>query len=129
MEDAPSVGLYEALLTGRLERVLARLPEDRLVPQLTALLDAEAADRLSRHVARLLARAIDAVPERERAAEGIRLAAALLIHLESLGSRHLGLEDDVPKDPGRVLHAVLGLRPDGAPSSVERPLTPLLDTT
>ncbi len=129
MDDVPGAGLYEALLTGRLEQALARLPEDRLVAQFTALLDAESADRLSRHVAGLLARAIDAAPERERAAEGARLAAALLIHLKSLATRHVGLEDDVPKEPGRVLHAVLRLRPDGAPDPVDRPLTPLLDTT
>jgi len=66
LDHGPGAGLYEALLTGRLEQVLERLPADRLVAQLTDLLDAESADRVSRHFAQLLARAIDAAPERER---------------------------------------------------------------
>ncbi|CAA9251454.1 MAG: Helicase, C-terminal:Type III restriction enzyme, res subunit:DEAD/DEAH box helicase, N-terminal [uncultured Acidimicrobiales bacterium] len=129
MDQAPGAGLYEALLTGRLRQVLGRLPADRLVEQLTELLDAESADRISRHVAALLARAIDAAPEGERAAEGVRLARAVVSRLESLAAAGLGLEEDAPLDPGRVLHAVLPLRPDGTPEPMERPLTPLLDTT
>ena len=129
MDQAPGAGLYEALLTGRLRQVLGRLPADRLVEQLTELLDAESADRISRHVAALLARAIDAAPEGERAAEGVRLARAVVSRLESLAPAGLGLEEDAPLDPGRVLHAVLPLRPDGTPEPMERPLTPLLDTT
>ena len=129
MDHGAGAGLYEALLTGRLEQVLGRLPADRLVAELTDLLDAESADRVSRHVAQLLARAIDAAPERERAAEGVRLAIALLSRLQSLAAADLQLERDVPLDPGRVLHALLRLRPDGTPDPVERPLTPLLDTT
>ncbi|MGI9022273.1 MAG: DEAD/DEAH box helicase family protein, partial [Acidimicrobiales bacterium] len=129
MEDEPEAGLYEALLTGRLQQVLDRIPEDRLVAQLTALLDAESADRISRHVAHLLARAIDAAPERERAAEGVRLATSLLGHLRSLAGQKLHLDDDAPTDPGQVLHAVLRRRPDGTPDPIDQPLTPLLDTT
>ncbi len=129
MEQAPGAGLYEALLTGRLAEVLGRLPADQLVAQLADLLDAESADRISRHVAHLLARAIDAAPERERAAEGVRLAAALLGRLQALATHDLGLDHDVPIEPGRILHALLRLRPDGSPHPIERPLTPLLDTT
>jgi len=129
LDHGAGAGLYEALLTGRLEQVLERLPADRLVAQLTDLLDAESADRVSRHVAQLLARAIDAAPERERAAEGVRLATALLNRLQSLAATNLHLDQDVPLDPGRVLHALHRLRPDGTPDPIERPLTPLLDTT
>ena len=129
VDEAHGAGLYEALLTGRLEQVLARLPLDRLQPELAPLADAESADRVSRHVAELLARTIEAAPERERATVGIRLAAALVTHLRSLATRDLGLEQDVPNDPGTVLQAVLRLRPDGTPEPIERPLTPLLDTT
>jgi HKD family nuclease len=35
----------------------------------------------------------------------------------------------MPLGPGQVLHAVLRLRPDGTADPIERPLTPLLDTT
>jgi len=129
VDDVPVTGLYEALLTRRLEHVLDQVSEDRLVTQLAALLNAESADRISRHVAHLLARAIDAAPERERAAEGVRLATALLTHLQSVAAQDLGLADDTPTRPGRVLHAVLRRRPDGTPDPIDRPLTPLLDTT
>ena len=36
---------------------------------------------------------------------------------------------DVPLEPAQVLHALLRLRPDSTPAPIERPLTPLLDTT
>jgi hypothetical protein len=62
-----------------------------------------------------------------RSAEAIRLARALLGDLESLA--RLDIEADMPLDPGQVLHAVLRLRPDGTADPIERPLTPLLDTT
>jgi len=129
LDYGPGAGLYEALLTGRLKQVLERLPADRLVAQLTDLLNAESADRVSRHVAQLLAKAIDAAPEQERAAEGVRLATALLGRLEALAATSLQLDQEVPIDSGRVLHALYRLRPDGTPDPIERPLTPLLDTT
>ena len=127
MEPAPGAGLYEALLTARLAGILDQLPADRLAAELAGLLDAESADRVSRHVSALLARAIDAAPERERTAEGVRLATALLTELQALTG--LRVDDEVPQAPGRVLHALLRRRPDGTPDPVERPLTPLLDTT
>jgi len=104
VEPAPEAGLYEALLTGRLEDLLERLPADRLVAQLTSLLDAESADRVSRHVAHLLARAIEAAPEELDAVEE-RLAildrlkrkhggtiAAVLEHAERCRTRRAELE-------------------------------------
>jgi superfamily II DNA or RNA helicase len=39
------------------------------------------------------------------------------------------LRDDTPVDPAQVLVAVLRRLPDGRPQPIERPLTPLLDTT
>ena len=104
-----------------------RLPADRLAADFADLLDAESADRVSRHVAALLARAMDAAPERERTTEGVRLATALLNELQALAG--LRIDDEVPHPSGRVLHAVLRRRPDGTPDPIERPLTPLLDTT
>jgi HKD family nuclease len=129
VEPAAGAGLYEALVTARLAGLLERLPTDRLAAELTSLLDAESADRVSRHVAALLARAIDAAPERERTAEGVRLATALLNDLQALAGAGLRVDDEIPLGPGQVLHAVLRRRPDGTPDTIERPLTPLLDTT
>jgi HKD family nuclease len=41
----------------------------------------------------------------------------------------LNLTAETPTEPGSVLHAVLRRNPDGTPAHIERPLTPLLDTT
>src|SRR5471032_1996347 len=121
-------GLREALLTGRLEQALEALAPSLLVPELADLADAEASDRISRHVAGLLAQAIEASPERERTAEGIRLAREVLQRLGAVAfTADLSLE--IPTEPGQVLYALLTRRPDGSVEPIERPLTPLLDTT
>jgi superfamily II DNA or RNA helicase len=124
----PKPGLRELLLTAKLERSLEQLGEGGLIPELAALADAEASDRVSRHIARLLAQAIDSVPERERADEGIRLAREVLQQLDRLVPA-LDLHSEIPVEPGAVLEALLRRLPDGTPELIERPLTPLLDTT
>jgi superfamily II DNA or RNA helicase/HKD family nuclease len=129
MDDTANAGLYEALLTARLQAVLARLPGDRLVAGIGELANVESADRVSRHVARLLARAIEAMPEQHRAEGAVRLAADVLGHLQAISESPLGLEDEVPVEPGQVLRAIVRRRPDGSPEVIDRPLTPLLDTT
>ena len=63
-------GLYEALLTGALDNKLADLVLAAVTPAIRALADAEAADRLSRHVAMVVTRAIEALPEHGRAQAG-----------------------------------------------------------
>ena len=121
-------GLREALLTGRLEQALEALAPSVLEPELAELSDGEASDRISRHVARLLAQAIDAAPERERTSEGIRLAREVLQRLSAV-AKPADLSLDIPSEPGQVLYALLTTRPDGSLEPIERPLTPLLDTT
>ena len=120
-------GLREALLTRRLELELAAIAPSILSPEVADLANAEAPDRISRHVARLIAHAIEAAPERERTAEGIRLAREVLDRLGSVALVDLDL--DIPSSPGRVLHALLRIQPDGSAEAIDRPLTPLLDTT
>jgi HKD family nuclease len=112
--DALKPGLHEALLTRRLESLLAELPEEMLLAEVAELRDAEASDRMSRHLATMLARAIERAPEGKRSEEAVRIAA---------------VRTDEPLNPGRVLVALLQRLPDGRPQSIERPLTPLLDTT
>jgi superfamily II DNA or RNA helicase len=128
MADSLRPGLREALLTQRLAHVLARVESTGLVPEVEPLAEAEASDRVSRHVARLLARAIDAAPEGERSAYAVRLAREVLTLLAAELPEAL-LQADLPTEPARVLHALLGRLPDGSPQAIERPLTPLLDTT
>jgi hypothetical protein len=59
-------GLHEALVTRRLDELLAQLSDGALVADLDDLRDAEASDRVSRHIAGIVARAIDEAPEGER---------------------------------------------------------------
>lgn len=85
MKDTPT-GLYEALVTARLQHLIDQLPNDRLDADVRGLANAESADRVSRHIARLLAQAIEAMPERERADGAVRLAAGVVHNLHSLTS-------------------------------------------
>ena len=93
------------------------------------LRDAEASDRMSRHLAGMLARAIERAPEGKRSAEAVRIAAALTRRLQSLTEARGDWRGDEPVEPGQVLVGLLRPLPDGRPQSIERPLTPLLDTT
>ena len=129
MEPTPSAGLYEALLTARVQQLLHQLPEDQLVADLANLVNAEASDRVSRHISHLLAQAIEAIPESHRAQSAVQLAADVLGHLQTLVGSSFDLQSEVPLDPGQVLQAILRRRPDGTADILERPLTPLLDTT
>jgi superfamily II DNA or RNA helicase len=121
-------GLHEALLTGRLQEFLAELSDGVLFAEVVPLRDAEASDRIARHIAGLVARAIDQAPEGKRSEEAIRVAAALIGSLQPFGGKH-DLDGDEPLDPARILVALLQRLPDGRPQEIERPLTPLLDTT
>ncbi len=127
--DSLKPGLHEALLTRRLEELLTQVDDGRFVAEVDALRDAEASDRVSRHLAGIVARAIDRAPEGRRSDEATRIAAELISRLQPLvdGKHDLG-GDELP-DPARVLVALLRRLPDGRPEAIERPLTPLLDTT
>ena len=127
--DSLKPGLHEALLTRRLEAALDELSDGTLLAEVAELRDAEASDRISRHLAGILARAIERAPEGKRSAEAIRIATALIYRLESLTDGSGDLRRDEPVDPGQVLVALLQRLPDGRPQPIERPLTPLLDTT
>ena len=121
-------GLYEALLTGALDRRLANLVAATVTPDLRALADAEAADRLSRHIAAVVARAIEDLPEQGRA-QGGSVIIERLIDLLAQMSDAIDRDVDIPLDPARVLSAILRRKPDGSAEEIETPLTPLLDTT
>ena len=93
------------------------------------LRDAEAADRVSRHIAGIVARAIDQAPEGQRSAEAVRIASELISRLQALIDAKPELDGDQLLDPAQVLVALLRRLPDGSAEPIERPLTPLLDTT
>jgi superfamily II DNA or RNA helicase len=127
--DSLRPGLHEALLTRRLEALLAEISDGTLLAELAELRDAEASDRVSRHLAAMLARAIERAPEEKRSDEAIRIARALIQHLQALTDGRDDLRADELVSPGQVLVALLQRSPDGRAQSIERPLTPLLDTT
>ena len=117
-------GLYEQLLT-EADRDALELHDDDLL-DVGELADAEAADRLSRHVARLIARLIAGRPDGERAQFGTDVVTRLLDRLDA------DVDPDrliVDGGRARLLRAVHDRLPTGAPDRIERPLTPLLDTT
>lgn len=129
MPDYPlRPGLYETLLTAALEKRLSDLLTAAISPDLRDLADAEAADRLSRHLSLIVTRAIEALPEQGRARAGAQLVSRLIDHL---GDRSAAVDrdTDLPIDPAQVLSAIHRRRPDGSVEAIESPLTPLLDTT
>lgn len=119
-----SRGLYEQLLTDLLAGHLDSSPGE---PEIVDLRAAEAADRLAWHVATLVERAIDAIPETDRAAHGARIATQLISELVELAKRNV-LATERPTDPPRILRSIRGRRPDGQPETIAAPLIPLLDT-
>jgi superfamily II DNA or RNA helicase/HKD family nuclease len=120
--------LYEALLTASLDRRLADLVVAMVKPEVRALADAEAADRLSRHVAQVVMRALDALPEEGRADAGAQIVSQIITQLAQLNDA-IDRDADLPLEPAKVLAAILQRRPDGSAKPLESPLTPLLDTT
>jgi superfamily II DNA or RNA helicase/HKD family nuclease len=120
-------GLYEELISDALERELGGLPEG-LVPSRGPLRGAEAGDRLGLFLARVVERAVDDLPEKDRVARGLSLARTLVATLANeLGREEL--RDDAPVLEDPILRAILARQPDGSPESIQAPLIPLLDTT
>ena len=72
------------LLTRGLEDLLTRLGDESLTPDLTDLHEAEASDRVSRHLASVAAPVIDEMPEGKRREEAVHVAAAVIEALQSL---------------------------------------------
>ncbi len=121
----PVRGLYEVLLTEALavdlDAVATRSPAAT-----RALRSAEASDRIAWHLSKQVEAAIAGLSDADRVEVGIRVARDLIGRLDSLiGSDNASL----PTEPGSVLHAVWGKRPDGSSAVVDEPLIPLLDTT
>jgi superfamily II DNA or RNA helicase len=109
--------------------MLQALEEDRFHVGLTSLRNAESADRMSRHVASLVSRAIESLPEEGRAEAATRMAIDLLTTLKALTHDRFDVAPDLPLGSGEVLEEVLRRQPDGSVAAIARPLTPLLDTT
>ena len=116
------------MLTGALNKRVTDLVAAAVTPELRGLADAEAADRLSRHFAAVVTRALEALPEQGRAQAGAQIISRLIEQFSQV-SDVVDRDVDVLLEPARVLSAILRRRPDGSPDALEAPLTPLLDTT
>lgn len=119
-------GLYEALVTEGLAAKLRSLPPDRR-PRTDALRTAEAADRIAWHIASVVERAIEMLPDAHRTAVGVELARTLVERIVE-GTGLSELADLRPRDPADVLRGVHRLQPDGEVATIDAPLIPLLDS-
>ena len=119
-------GLYESLVTEALAVRLAGLPDDRRT-RTDALRTAEAPDRIAWHIAAVVERAIEMLPESQRTTAGLALARALVDRVVE-ATDVAELTDHRPRDPAELLRAVHRLRPDGRPAEMDAPLIPLLDS-
>jgi superfamily II DNA or RNA helicase/HKD family nuclease len=119
-------GLYEALVTEALAARLEHLPPDRH-PSTASLRTAEAADRIAWHIASVVERAIEMLPESERTEVGVDLARELVNRVVE-GTAVAALQEERPLDTANVLRGIHRLRPDGQPASIDAPLIPLLDS-
>ncbi len=119
-------GLYEVLVTEALATELQEVGDD-LVAERAKLRAAEASDRVALHLSRVIQRAIEAVDDGDRVAEGIALARTLIDVIDrSVTKGELATER--PREPGEVLRALAARLPDGRPEVIPLPLIPLLDT-
>jgi superfamily II DNA or RNA helicase len=120
-------GLYDTLITEALSATIATLDRS-LVPIKNELRAAEAPDRISLHIARLVARAIGTLDENNRAKAGLALARHLVAEIHRAVTQ-AEVEADQLIETGEVLQAIARRNPDGTPETVAGPLIPLLDTT
>ncbi len=119
-------GLYESIVTKALAERLAQLPSDRQARK-EIIRAAEAADRIAWHVAAVVERAIEMLPESDRAEAGVALARSIVDTIVR-ATDVKALFDERPYEPGHVLRGVHRLHPDGRPAPIDEPLIPLLDS-
>ncbi|MFN3257893.1 MAG: DUF3427 domain-containing protein [Ilumatobacter sp.] len=117
-------GLYEVLVTDELAAQLDELA--RLSAEVRDLRSAEAPDRISLHISRQVERALRDVKDADRLRVGTDVARALLVQLAELTNTEA---EQLPVSPAAVLHAILGIKPDGSAAPIDTPLIPVLDTT
>lgn len=118
-------GLYELLLTRRLELAIAEI-ERRLVAHQEALHPAEAPDRLALHLAGVIEKVIAALPTEKRVHAGAALVGELI--RQSVHEHCSELADEALSPRGAVLTEISDRTPDGSVRRVQAPVVPLLDT-
>ena len=124
--DELSPGLYETILDATLDERLSHI-DGRLVDRRT-LRSADASDRIAQHLARLLRRALDSVPDADRVVVGVDVVRRLLSEVGARIPQSNALEG-APLATGEALYGIGDWRPDGSVRMPLGPLIPLLDTT
>jgi superfamily II DNA or RNA helicase/HKD family nuclease len=126
VNEDPVPGLYESILdkglSGRLSQLDSRLVDRR------GLRSADAADRIAQHIARLVRRTLDAVPDADRVTTGVMIAQRLIEEIDRSVPRS-NAAAEAPIAGGEVLHAIGDWLPDGSVRMPIGPLIPLVDTT
>jgi HKD family nuclease len=124
-------GLYEILVTESLAVDLDEIAGDLIARK--PLHQAEAADRLALHVARVLERTFGSLPEKDRVKLGVAIARELLTNAQRAVQQALDSDESIdvelPSEAAELLHGIWRRQLDGKPAPIEPPLTPLLDTT
>ncbi|MFM1817017.1 MAG: family helicase [Pseudomonadota bacterium] len=122
-----ALGLYEALITEGLSERLGKAGGNVHMVR-DALRPPEVPDRIALHLSQVVERAMDLMPDRDRAHRGVELARQIINLInQSIDDDSFAMER--PVAPGEVLRAVQRLLPDGSAPTLAAPLTPLLDTT
>lgn len=118
-------GSYESILTRRLQEALQGL-DGSWSHQFEKLESAEAADRLSLHLSRVIEKVLSAMPGDQRVAAGSKLVSELIV--QALQGKLDALAGEVPAHAGELLTQVARRLPDGSAPSLQSPVVPLLDT-
>jgi superfamily II DNA or RNA helicase/HKD family nuclease len=124
--DELSPGLYETILDAALNERLSGI-DGRLIDR-RVLRSADASDRIAQHLARLLRRALDSVPDGDRVAVGVDVVRRLLREVSERIPQSNAAEG-APLVSGEALYGIGDWRPDGSVRMPLGPLIPLLDTT
>ena len=127
-------GIYETILTEALDEQLATLAAG-LRESREKLRPAEAADRLSLHIARIVRRLIASVDEKDRVAIGVNLTRSLISGIAKVTQQRLPKlfeatdRAERPVIAGELLRSIAQVLPDGSTEQIRPPKIPLLDTT
>ncbi len=124
MKDLPP-GLYESILTERLDRELASLDRSHHVHR-KALQAAEAPDRLALHLSSVVEKVLASLPIELR----VKAGAALVRELVRKAAAECApdLASEAPHPSGDILTEITARLPDGRPAHITPPVVPFVDT-
>jgi len=122
MDGELAAGVYEQLLTA----AMAQRLRDELA-EVTGPHPADVADRLALHLAEMVRRAVDSVPQPQRLQTAAQIAHDLGLTLDATVAADMS--PDLLTNDLRLLRGIGTTQPDGSVRQYPHPLTPLLDTT